>query len=101
MTENRIDTPLKQKLHLETAPISWRELQRFFAQGLVRVVDSNCDLIEVAAYFVEDRAQILEAMLADGLISLPGNDQARQWYSADSKLWSVVVAPFVLVQEQK
>lgn len=90
---------LKQKLHSETARIAWSELQRFFAQGSVLWLSDDYDLIEVAVHFAEDNADTLQALMSAGGLAAPTNDQARKWYDDKAELWSVVVAPFVLVQE--
>lgn len=95
-----IDAQLKAKLHSETATIVWSELQRFFAQGSVLQVDSRLDLVQVAVWFAQDIADKLQPLVACGKIAQPSNDKARQWYDDQQTLWSVVVAPFVLVQEE-
>ncbi len=92
---------LKHKLHNETALISWHELQRFFAQGAVVVVDASLDLVEIATFFAEDSVDKLQQYTESGAVAAPSNDKARDWYSANSELWSVVVAPYVLVQERE
>jgi len=93
-------TPL-EKLHSETATIAWRELQRFFAQGSVLVVSDELDLVETALMFAQDNAGQLKPLLDEAKVVAPSNDQARAWYDSDAILWSVVVAPFVLVQNTK
>jgi len=40
--------PLKDRLNLETARITWPELERYFASGKVIHVAATLDLIEVA-----------------------------------------------------
>lgn len=92
---------LVQKLHSETALIRWHDLQRYFAQGVVIVVGDSVNLVETAVLFAEDHADEISKLLNSVIISYPSNDQARGWYSANVELWSVVVAPYVLVQEQK
>lgn len=97
-----METPelsLKQKLHSETALMPWRDLQRFFAKGVVIVVDSSLDLVATALMFAEDRATDLAPHTESGAVAAPTNDQARDWYLNDVDVWSVVVAPYVLVQE--
>lgn len=89
---------LKQKLVAETARIHWRELQRFFAQGLVLVVDDSLDLIDVACWIAKDDSTQIKPLQLNKQIMPPSNQQARDWYDDDTALWSVVVAPFVLVQ---
>lgn len=91
----------KEKLLAETARVSWKELQRFFAQGVVFCVDSELDLVEVACCVAEDDAQKLSELVKDELVVHPSNDLARTWYQQDAQLWSVVVAPYVLVQEKE
>lgn len=95
------DIPLKEKLHNETAKIAWTELQTFFAQGSLLLVQNKIDLIEVAIKFSEDQADEIKEMLEDNRVSVPSNDQVREWYANERELWSVVVAPFVLVQEER
>ena len=91
----------KERLLSETARIAWKELQRFFAQGVVLNVDPELDLVEVACYVAEVDAQKLSELVKDELVVHPSNDQARSWYQQDAQLWSVVVAPYVLVQEKE
>lgn len=88
-----------QKLHSETAQIKWSELQRFFAQGSVLLVATELDLVATAVLFAEDEAELLEPLLRLSQVVAPSSEQAKQWFIDDALLWSVVVAPFVLVQE--
>ncbi len=62
-------------------------------------ISSNLDLIEIATLFAEDKVDQLEPLLQCLDVRQPSNDQARQWYVDNTELWSVVVAPYVLVQE--
>jgi len=91
----------KEKLLSETALIAWHELQRFFAQGVVMWASDELDLVTVATLFAEDQADELTLLLETSKIAAVSNEQARDWHAHDIELWSVVVAPFVLVQEQK
>lgn len=46
MTESDLDPELlRAKLNLETSQIPWRELQRYFAAGMVVVVSDTLDQI--------------------------------------------------------
>jgi len=96
--EKAEDVKLLQQLHAETAKIKWHELQRFFAQGLVLRVADDYDLLTVAKAIANDDSEKIKSLLANGLVAAPSNDQARAWYKANAGVWSVVVAPFVLVQ---
>jgi len=90
---------LLQRLYNETGRIRWRALQRFFAQGVVLKVSSGRDLVKTAAVFVNDNKAKLKSLMESSEIIVPGDDQARKWFHDDAEVWSIVVAPFVLVQE--
>ncbi len=100
MTDTIEFESVTHKLLAETALIRWHDLQRFFAQGAVLNVSSELNLVEVASLFAEDKAAELEPLLSQQLIQQPDNQLARQWYDDDVELWSVVVAPYILVQDK-
>lgn len=98
--EEPVELTLQEKLFSETARITWHELQRFFAQGVVLHVDESLDLIDVAVFMASDNANELQPLIEKGLVAAPTNDAARVWYEQNTELWSVVVAPYVLVQNK-
>ncbi len=98
---NQQDQSILEKLHSETALMPWKDLQRFFAQGNLLYVDASLNLVQSAAWFADDVVDQLAPHIESKAIAEPNNEQARNWYENDSQLWAVVVAPYVLVQEQK
>lgn len=90
---------LRAKINQETAKILWKELQRFFAQGHVILVSPELDLVEVALMASYDRAEELARWMSDGQIGKVSDEQAQLWFSSDALLWTVVVKPWVFVQE--
>jgi len=90
---------LEQKLNLETGQLSWQELQTYFARGIVIVVDKERDLIETAKLLHDDNKTQIENMINDGDITRANDDHARDWLAREPIFWSVVIAPWVLVQE--
>ena len=88
-------------LEAEAGEILWAELERHFARGVVIVVASDMDLIEVAKAFSEDDAETLRNWLQQERVSKAEDDHARRWSSAPVLLRAIVVAPWVLVQEPK
>lgn len=90
---------LRQKVNLETGQLSWAELARYFARGHVVVVDPALDLVEVAVQICADNAVQIEAWRLAGQLHRALDDDARRWDAANSRFWSCVVAPWVLVQE--
>lgn len=93
-----IDTTLKEKINLETSLIAWRELQRFFAQGLAVSVTSELDLVDVAYQFANDNKSQVAQWLANGQIGLVADQQAQVWWETGVHVWAVVVKPWLLVQ---
>lgn len=89
---------LKTKLNSETAKISWLELQRFFAQGVVICVDESKDLVEVANEVALDNKTQVQEWINSGCLSQVSNTTAQHWVDQRSLVWAVVVAPWVLVQ---
>ena len=90
---------IKQHLNLETGKLAWPELSRHFARGVVIVVDPQLDLIEVAAKMVIDDKDSVENWLNTELLVRADDSHAQDWQNNDTAFWSVVVAPWVLVQE--
>ena len=93
------DEELQQALNLETAQIGWTELQRQFAGGRLIKISSELDLINTAMKFVRDDKSTIETWVEDGHIHPATDDDARDWHAKQANFWSVVVAPWVLVQE--
>lgn len=87
------------QLNSETARLSWSELEPHFARGSVIRVKKGLDLIKVAAVIAQDDKDTLKQWLDSGEVANASADEAKVWASSESELWSVVVAPFVLVQE--
>lgn len=92
---------LRAKLNGETARLQWKELQRFFASGAVIQVHDELDLIEVATCIASDDKNAVAQWLAEGRIGKVNDEQARTWLDADMSLWTVVVKPWILVQQEK
>ncbi len=90
---------LRQKINLETGKLGWPELQRHFARGVLVVVSSELDLIEVAASIAEDDAGKFDGWFKTGMIGRASDDDAKRWQEGSPVFWSAVVAPWVLVQE--
>lgn len=86
------------KLNLETARIQWRELQRFFAQGKVFMVDIDRDLVSIAHKVASDQADQIDKLIHNAVIHRVTDDQAKTMIEHDSQVWAVVVAPWVLIQ---
>ena len=94
------DHQITSDLLSETAQISWRELQRFFASGHAIAVDNSLDLIYVATQITKDNADQIKAWMESGLVDAVKDSQAKMWYEEDTLVWALVIKPWVLVQQR-
>ncbi|NTV88270.1 MAG: DUF2288 domain-containing protein [Burkholderiaceae bacterium] len=90
---------LRAKLNLETAPLAWPELERHFARGSVIKVAPGMDLVDAALQVAENNAATVQEWLEDGRIARAELADAEDWHARQPMFWTVVVAPWVLVQE--
>ena len=98
---NKLDREqLRQKLNLESGQIGWSELQRHFARGAIIAINPELDLVEVALKFSEDDRSEIEGWLASGQIKRADDEHARHWNQNETLFWAIVIAPWILVQEQ-
>ena len=91
----------KAKIVAETAMIHWKELEKFYAQGLLILVSDTLDLVEVAYAISQDEADQVTQWMDSGLLLRDFNQQAIEWEKENCEVWSVVIRPWVLVQEIK
>jgi hypothetical protein len=99
MNTDKPDDQLYTKLNLETAQLPWTELQRYFAGGNVIVVSDELDLIDVAARIAADDKDAVAAWLETSQLEKVTDAQAKAWVDTDTLLWTVVVKPWILVQQ--
>jgi hypothetical protein len=92
---------VRQKLNQDTAKIKWGALHEHQQIECVIVVSADLDLIDVAYEFTFDNHDQVKAWMEQEQIMKVSDEQAQQWKTEDRELWAVVVAPWVLVQEQK
>jgi len=91
---------LRDKLHGETAQVDWKEIERFFARGLLVNVGKELDLVEVAEAMANDDRESFQSWMDSGDVARMSDDSARDFARRQPALWAVVVAPWILVQER-
>ncbi|MFK8067853.1 MAG: DUF2288 domain-containing protein [Gammaproteobacteria bacterium] len=99
MTDQNEEPDIKDKLNAETGKVVWKELERFYAKGVLIKVSQDLDLVEVGKTFAEDDKQAVERWLTSGEVERVSENDARRWNEDDPLFWATVVAPWVLVQE--
>ena len=93
------DQQLRDRFNRETSKMYWDELQRHYARGDVIGVAGNIDLIDVALQFARDNNTAVEQWIASESIFKVNDQQSVQWLENKTCHWTVVVAPWVLVQD--
>jgi hypothetical protein len=88
----------QQKLNLETASIEWKDLQLFFAQGKLLVVEPSSDLVKVASLIADNKFKELESLIEQQKIEFVTPKWVKLNCQQDTLLWAVVVSPYVVCQ---
>lgn len=91
---------LRARLNGETSRLPWTELLRFFAAGTVIAVSDDLDLIEVAARIAGDDKEAVAQWMSESRLGKVSDAQASTWLENDAALWTVVVKPWILVQQR-
>ena len=91
----------RTQLAAESGQLSWSELVRYFARGVVIKIDPSLDLIKVGECMAGDNSEQLQQWLDASLVARASDDDARVWASAEPEpqFMALVTAPWVLVQE--
>ena len=93
------DEELRTHLHGETSKLPWSELETHFARGVLFKVEKGIDIIDVAIVMSRDDKDTLKEWIDTQKVIAVETDDAQRWHDASESLWSVVIAPFILVQE--
>ena len=99
-TPEELQLTAKERLLSETALISWKELEPFFAKGQLIRVDPSLDLVLTALAVVEDDSKKVADLMRSGKLQAVSGEQALKWLNGEPQLWSVVAAPWILVQDK-
>lgn len=99
MTSSEVEVEVQDLLNAQTGKLSWPELARHFARGVVVRVSVGQDLLKIAESLVGDQSDEIEQLFEQGLLRRASDDDAIGWQENNTEFWSVVVAPWVLVQE--
>jgi hypothetical protein len=91
---------MRREYHQQTARIHWHELQTYYAHGSVIAVSPHLDLVDVAVQLGLDNTDSFQRWIDAGEVAGVSDEQALDWYEADARLWAVVAAPWVLVQQR-
>lgn len=100
VSQSLSDQELHAVLNAQTGSIAWQELESRISGGAVIRVAAELDLVAVAAAVVRDDRDAVAAWLDRGQVQPADADTCADWRARDARLWAVVTAPWVLVQER-
>lgn len=93
------DDELRAHLHGETGKLPWVDLEKHFARGVVFKVAKGMDILDVAIVLSRDDKTTLEQWINEKKVAGAEIEDAKKWHETSASLWTVVVVPWVLVQE--
>ena len=93
------DEELRAHLHGETSKLAGVDLEKHFARGVVFKVAKGTDILDVAIVMSRDDKDTLKQMIDDKKVTGAEIEDAKKWHELSANLWTVVIAPWVLVQE--
>ena len=88
-----------QELKDECAPVFYKEVQRFFAKGMLVQVADEIDIIEAALVIQNDNSKQMEQWIAENKVIRVNDEQAIKWSENNEALMAITAVPWVLVQE--
>jgi len=95
------DEELRTHLHGETSKLPWVDLEKHFARGVIFKISNDLDLLDVAIVLSRDDKESLQKWVDTKKVFGAEIEDAKKWHASSASLWTVVVAPWVLVQEIK
>lgn len=93
------DEELRAHLHGETSKLPWVDLEKHFARGVMFKVEKGTDILDVAIIMSRDDKDSLEKLINDKKVQGAEIEDAKKWHETGASLWTIVIAPFILVQE--
>jgi hypothetical protein len=91
---------MRDALAATLGPVTFGDLRAHVVRGAVIVVAPSLDLLDVAVCVAKDDKTAVGAWIEAGLLGKPSANQLAAWSAfTEPRLRSVVVAPYVLVQE--
>lgn len=92
---------MREQLAEGMGPIEFDDLRAHLTRGAVITVSAKLDLLDVGEAVARDEKARVEAWIASGDVGKPSLETIERWSkSASGTLVSLVVQPFVLVQER-
>lgn len=99
MNELVSDEHIAATLKQECGVADWQLLQPHYQRGALIIVREGVDIITAGVQIAVDNSAIVSRWIDEQTLSKPTADQAAAWERRNQNFRSVVVAPFVLIQQ--
>lgn len=90
---------LHAELKSMVGPVQWEWLKPHVQRDAVVVVNPNLDLAAVGVAIATDNTQAVEHWITEQLIGKPNAEQLVTWSNHNQRFASLIVQPYVLVQD--
>ena len=90
---------LRVELEKTVGPVPWELLKPHAGRDAVVVVNAQLDLVEVGAAIAADSTKAVSRWINEQLIVKPTAEQLADWNRENKQLMSLIVQPYVLVQD--
>ncbi|MEM8502819.1 MAG: DUF2288 domain-containing protein [Cyanobacteria bacterium P01_D01_bin.1] len=100
MLEDSASKDLRKELTNMMGPVPWELLKPHVQRDAVVVVHDQLDLVEVGMAIASNHTQTVERWITEQLIQKPTAEQITLWSSENKSFTSLIVQPYVLIQNQ-
>ena len=90
---------LRGELEKMVGPVQWEVLKPHAVRDAVVVVNEQLDLVKVGEAIASDNTQAVTRWINEQLIVKPTAEQLAEWSQANKRFMSLIVQPYVLVQD--
>lgn len=92
---------IKKKLEGEVGSACWSVLKPHFLRGAIITIAPDLDIIDVGVSLATDDSAQIEEWMNGGKITKPSQSDAEEWEKAGTEVTTLVISPFVLVQQRQ
>jgi len=87
------------ELKEECAPVFYKEIEKFFARGMLVLISQEIDIIHVALAIQNDDTKTMQKWIEEQKVIRVHDEHALKWSKVNETLLAITAVPWVLVQE--
>jgi hypothetical protein len=88
-----------QELKGECAPVFYKEIEKFFAKGMLVLISEALDIIDVALSIQNNEVKQMQTWVDAKQVIRVHDKHAKNWSKTNEPLMAITAVPWVLVQE--